>query len=214
MAQELPTDLILYAYSIGTFPMADGRNSQKIHWVEPRFRGIFPMDRFHISRSLSRKIHQRPFRVTLNTAFSSVIRACADRDETWINQTIEDSYTRLHREGHAHSIEIWDEAELVGGVYGIAMGGAFFGESMFSFVSNASKVALLHLIERLIVGNFKLLDTQFINNHLKQFGAMELSNKDFKKILDKNINREVNFFEFSSKGILPNKLYPLKTNIL
>ncbi|NBQ27784.1 MAG: leucyl/phenylalanyl-tRNA--protein transferase, partial [Rhodobacteraceae bacterium] len=100
--------------------MADGRNSQKIHWVEPRFRGIFPMDRFHISRSLSRKIHQRPFRVTLNTAFSSVIRACADRDETWINQTIEDSYTRLHREGHAHSIEIWDEAELVGGVYGIA----------------------------------------------------------------------------------------------
>ena len=120
----------------------------------------------------------------------------------------------MYEEGYAHSIECYVGEDLVGGLYGIEIGGIFFGESMFSFVSNASKVALLHLIERLIVGNFKLLDTQFINNHLKQFGAVELSNKDFKKILDKNINREVNFFEFASKGILPNKLYPLNGNIL
>ena len=183
MAQELPTDLILYAYSIGTFPMADGRNSQKIHWVEPRFRGIFPMDRFHISRSLSRKIHQRPFRVTLNTAFSSVIRACADRDETWINQTIEDSYTRLHREGHAHSIEIWNEAELVGGVYGIAMGGAFFGESMFSTRTDASKIALAYLIHRLKSTGFQLFDTQFITPHLASLGAIEIPKGKYKMLL-------------------------------
>ena len=120
----------------------------------------------------------------------------------------------MYEKGYAHSIECYVGNDLVGGLYGIEIGGIFFGESMFSFVSNASKVALLHLIERLIVGKFKILDTQFINNHLKQFGAIELSNKEFKKILDKNINKKVNFFEFTSKGFLPNQLYPLRSNIL
>ena len=215
---NIPIKVVLDAYKKGLFPMAETYKSNEIYWVEPKNRGVFFFDKIKIPKKLKKFLKKKEFDIAVDKNFRSVIENCSkiteNRKDTWINNTIKNLYIEMYEEGHGHSIECYLGEDLVGGLYGIEIGGIFFGESMFSFVSNASKVALLHLIERLIVGNFKLLDTQFINNHLKQFGAIELSNKDFKKILDKNINREVNFFEFASKGILPNKLYPLKNNIL
>ena len=179
---------------------------------------MFYINRETIPKKLKKFLKKKKFEIAVDKDFSSVIENCSkiteNRKDTWINNTIKKLYIEMYEKGYAHSIECYVGNDLVGGLYGIEIGGIFFGESMFSFVSNASKVALLHLIERLIVGKFKILDTQFINNHLKQFGAIELSNKEFKKILDKNINKKVNFFEFTSKGFLPNQLYPLRSNIL
>ena len=192
MTQHLSTELILYAYSIGAFPMADSREAGTIHWIEPKKRGIFPLDHFHVSKSLGRKIIREPFRISFDTAFPDVIAACATRQETWINHDIEARYTDLFHLGYAHSIEVWESDELVGGVYGIALGAAFFGESMFSKRTDASKIALAYLVDRLRKTGFELFDTQFITPHLSRLGAIEIPQKQYKHMLGKSIQKTAN----------------------
>jgi leucyl/phenylalanyl-tRNA--protein transferase len=158
--------------------MADAREADDVFWVEPRRRGVLPLDGFHLSRSLAKTLKQERFRHSRDVAFEAVIRACSaaapGRDQSWINRTILDAYCRLHAEGHAHSLETWDsDGQLVGGLYGVRLGGAFFGESMFSRERDASKVALVHLVARLRKGGWSLLDAQFLTEHLSQFGAVE-----------------------------------------
>jgi leucyl/phenylalanyl-tRNA---protein transferase len=179
----LDPDLLLRAYAIGVFPMADSRDAGDVFWVEPRRRAILPLDGFHLSRSLRRTLRSGRFRITRDRAFSEVVRRCAERDETWINAEIERSYVLLHSSGHAHSIEVWEGEELVGGLYGVRLGAAFFGESMFSARTDASKVALAFLVARLIVGGFTLLDCQFMTDHLKRLGAVEIDQKDYLALL-------------------------------
>lgn len=185
---RLDPDLLLRAYSVGVFPMADSRDAREIFWVEPKKRGILPLDGFHLSRSLAKTIRSDRFRVTADHAFSRVVSLCAepqpDRPDTWINPQIEAAYADLHARGHAHSVECWQDDELVGGLYGVKLGGAFFGESMFSRRSDASKVALAWLVTRLRVGRFRLLDCQFITDHLASLGAVEISRDDYVALLD------------------------------
>jgi leucyl/phenylalanyl-tRNA--protein transferase len=176
-------DLLLGAYSIGVFPMSNGRESREVIWVEPRKRAILPLDGFRLSRSLRKTIRSGLFTVSADTAFGEVVRYCADRDETWINAEIEESYNLLFRQGHAHSIECWQEGELVGGLYGVVLGAAFFGESMFSLRRDASKVALAWLVARMRVGGFRLLDCQFMTEHLRSLGAIEIDQEDYKAVL-------------------------------
>jgi len=159
--------------------MADSRDAAKVFWVEPRRRAIIPLDGFRLSHSLRKRVRSGVYTVTCDTAFAEVVEQCAARDETWINASIEQSYLRLHRLGHAHSVECWADGELVGGLYGVKLGGAFFGESMFSTRTDASKVALAWLVARLIAGGFKLLDCQFMTDHLRSLGAIEISQKDY-----------------------------------
>jgi leucyl/phenylalanyl-tRNA---protein transferase len=177
-------DLLLRAYAIGVFPMSDGRDAPNVYWVEPKRRAIIPLDRFHLSRSLRKAVRSGRFEVTRDRAFAEVVRACAARDDTWINAEIEASYAELHRLGHAHSIEAWDGDALVGGLYGVRLAGAFFGESMFSTAADASKVALAWLVARLKVGNFALLDCQFMTEHLKRLGAIEIPQEDYLVLLE------------------------------
>lgn len=183
MSGTLDVNTLLKAYAIGVFPMADDRDAPDIYWVEPRKRGVLPLDRFHMSRSLQKTIRSNRFETTLNKAFPEVLRACAeateDRPGTWINGQIEEAVLRLHAIGHAHSIETWFDGRLVGGLYGISLGRAFFGESMFSRMTDASKVALAHLVARLKVGGFTLLDCQFQTPHLQSLGAIEISREDY-----------------------------------
>lgn len=179
----LNPDLLLRAYSIGVFPMADSRDAHEVFWVEPRKRAIIPIESFKVSRSLRKAIRSGAFRVTRDTAFAAVVRHCAEREETWINAEIERSYNRLHRLGHAHSIECWHDEQLIGGLYGVKLGAAFFGESMFSLRRDASKVALAWLVARLRVGGFRLLDCQFMTEHLRSLGAIEIGQKDYVAIL-------------------------------
>ncbi len=180
----LDPDLLLRAYAIGVFPMSDGRDAADVYWVEPRRRAILPLDRFHLSRSLRKTLKSGRFQVTRDQAFGEVVRLCAERDDTWINGEIEASYARLHADGRAHSIEVWEADALVGGLYGVRLGGAFFGESMFSRRPDASKVALAWLVARLIVGGFALLDCQFMTAHLRSLGAVEIDQKDYLALLD------------------------------
>lgn len=177
-------DLLLRAYAIGVFPMADSRDAQEVFWVEPKRRAILPLEGFRLSRSLRRTLRSGAFAVTRDTAFEEVVRRCAGREETWINADIEQSYSELHRRGHAHSIECWQEGALVGGLYGVTLGGAFFGESMFSARPDASKVALAWLVARLRVGGFTLLDCQFMTDHLRSLGAVEIAQQDYLALLD------------------------------
>ena len=184
MSALLDPRLLLQGYAAGIFPMADSRDAPEIFWVEPRQRAILPLDRFHCSHSLRRRLRSGRFTVTHDTAFDAVVLACANRGETWINATIEQATRHLHAAGHAHSIECWhvDEAgrrALVGGLYGVKLGGAFFGESMFSLMTDASKVALAWLVARLKVGHFRLLDCQFITGHLESLGATQVSRSDY-----------------------------------
>lgn len=179
----LDPDLLLQAYSVGVFPMADSRDSADVYWVEPRRRAIFPLDGFKLSRSLRKTLRSGLFEVTCDRAFGQVVTECARRDETWINVTIEQSYNALHERGHAHSIECWQSGELVGGLYGVRLGGAFFGESMFSLRRDSSKVALAWLVARLIVGGFRLLDCQFMTEHLGRLGAVEIDQEDYVRLL-------------------------------
>ena len=176
-------DLLLRAYAIGVFPMSDGREAKDVYWVEPRRRAILPLDGFHLSKSLRKTLRSGPFTVTRDTAFTQVIRSCAERDETWINPAIEQSYTTLHALGQAHSIETWLDGELVGGLYGVRLGPAFFGESMFSRATDASKVALAWLVARMIAGGFRLLDCQFMTDHLKSLGAIEVTQQRYLEML-------------------------------
>ena len=181
--KTLDPDLLLRAYSIGVFPMSDGRDAKDLYWVEPRKRAILPFNRFHISKSLRKTLKSDYFHVTLDQAFATVVELCAERDDTWINAEIEASYIRLHQAGRAHSIEVWREGRLAGGLYGVRLGAAFFGESMVSLARDASKVALAWLVARLIVGNFTLLDCQFMTPHLKSLGAVEIDQKDYLALL-------------------------------
>ena len=179
----LPWQVLLRAYALGIFPMADDRHDETIYWVEPRRRAILPLDGFHLSKSLAKTIRQDRFRVTSNAAFGEVIALCADavpgRETTWINAVIERACSDLHVRGHAHSIECWLGDRLVGGLYGIALGSAFFGESMFSRATDASKVALAWLIARLRAGGYTLLDCQFMTDHLRSLGAVEIDRADY-----------------------------------
>ncbi|MGQ0590855.1 MAG: leucyl/phenylalanyl-tRNA--protein transferase [Sphingosinicella sp.] len=179
----LDLDLLLKAYAIGVFPMSDGRDAEDVFWVEPKRRAILPLDRFHLSRSLRKTLRSVAFEVTRDRAFEQVVRRCAEREDTWINSAIEASYVALHDSGHAHSVEVWAEGELVGGLYGVRLGGAFFGESMFSERPDASKVALAWLVARLRVGGFALLDCQFMTEHLKSLGAIEIAQADYLQLL-------------------------------
>ena len=183
----LNPDILLRAYAVGLFPMAEHRDDAALYWIDPEKRGILPLESFHIPRRLRRKVRQRRFDVRCNTAFEAVIRECsapgADRDETWINDEIIDLYIELHDMGRAHSVECWRDGNLVGGLYGVVLGAAFFGESMFSAETDASKVALVHLVARLRKGGFRLLDTQFVTRHLYQFGAVEIHRSGYRQLL-------------------------------
>jgi len=180
---RLDPRLLLQGYASGVFPMADSRDAEDLFWVEPRQRAIIPLDGFHVSRSLKRTLRSGRFSVTLDRDFDGVIAGCADREETWINGPIERAMLALHASGFAHSVEVWSGSELVGGVYGVKLGRAFFGESMFSRRTDASKVALAWLVARLKAGNFTLLDCQFMTAHLASLGAVSVSRKDYVALL-------------------------------
>jgi len=175
--------LVLQGYASGIFPMADSRDAEDLFWVEPRRRAILPLDGIRISRSLRRTLRSDRFRITLDQAFGPVIAACADREETWINDAIEHSMAELHAAGFAHSVEVWNGKTLVGGLYGVKLGRAFFGESMFSRETDSSKVALAWLVARLKVGRFTLLDCQFMTSHLASLGAVEISREAYSVLL-------------------------------
>jgi leucyl/phenylalanyl-tRNA--protein transferase len=194
---ELTPDLLLRAYSVGLFPMARSADDPSLAWFDPDPRGILPLDRFHIPRRLARTVRTTNLRVTADTAFDAVIDGCAGggwkRPQTWINPQIRSLCLTLHRRGAAHSIEVWDGGVLVGGLYGVALRAAFFGESMFSTARDASKIALVHLVERLKQGGFVLLDTQFVTEHLMQFGAVQISRAEYRRRLADAMGREAAF---------------------
>jgi leucyl/phenylalanyl-tRNA---protein transferase len=190
---EITPDLLLHAYASGVFPMAESRNSSEIRWVEPHKRGVFPLDNFHISRSLARQIRRCNWTIRTNTDFAAVVAACADRPETWINGQIAELYQSLHEAGFAHSLEVWDGQDLIGGVYGVTLGAAFFGESMFSRRTDASKTALAYLVHRLRAGRFVLFDTQFLTAHLASLGAIEISRAAYKRQLSAALERPATF---------------------
>ena len=194
-----PEDLIKL-YMVGIFPMSNERQDKEIFFVNPAYRTIIPIKEFHFSKSLRRLIKQRPFKITFNKAFPQVINACANinRTETWINKEIENLFISLHKMQYAHSIECWENDELVGGIYGLAIGGVFFAESMFSSVSNGSKIALANLVARLWKTGFKLLDVQFLNEHLLQFGAHEITKYQFKRKLKLALEIQANLYSIES----------------
>jgi leucyl/phenylalanyl-tRNA---protein transferase len=192
--QILQPEILLGAYASGMFPMSPS-DSQEISWYSPDPRAIIPLDAFNISRSLKQTLKKNVFQLRLNTSFEQVMRKCAERDETWISETIIKSYVRLHELGFAHSVESWHEGKLAGGLYGVALGSAFFGESMFSRVKDASKVALVNLVERLKEKKFELLDSQYITPHLARFGAVEIPRTEYLKLLNKAIGNERRFMD-------------------
>ncbi len=181
---EITANLMLRAYRHGLFPMAETRRGDRLYWLDPERRGILPLDRFHLPRRLARTVLSEAFQVTVDQDFAATIAGCASaapgREDTWINAQIERLFGELHGLGHAHSVETRRDGELVGGLYGVAIGGVFFGESMFSMARDASKVALVHLVARLRLGGYQLLDTQFVTAHLAQFGAEEVPRDEYK----------------------------------
>jgi leucyl/phenylalanyl-tRNA--protein transferase len=191
---ELTPGLLLQAYASGVFPMADSADSPEIFWVDPRMRGVLPIGAMHVPRRLARSFLGGDFAIRVNADFAGVIAACADRSETWINGEIQRLYRDLHRRGHAHSVEIWIDGQLAGGLYGVALGAAFFGESMFSSVRDASKFALIALVARLDAGGFRLLDTQFVTEHLARLGAVEIGRTAYRRQLAAAVNRPADFF--------------------
>jgi leucyl/phenylalanyl-tRNA--protein transferase len=182
-------EILLRAYAAGMFPMAESADDLEVFWVQPKIRGIIPLDRFRVSKSLAKRVRQKPFDIRINTAFGQVMKLCAqpteERPTTWINPLILTLYGELHRMGYTHSVEAWEGEELVGGLYGVSLGSAFFGESMFSRRTDASKICLVHLVDRLKDRGFTLLDTQFTTDHLKTFGAIDIPRRDYEKLLDK-----------------------------
>jgi len=197
VSTPLSPDLLLKAYAIGVFPMAEGRADPRIVFVDPDRRGVLPLDEFHMPRSLRKTIKRGIFDVRCDTAFSEVLAGCAEstakRKDTWINPEIERLYNQLYRLGFAHSVETWRDGQLVGGLYGVALGAAFFGESMFSRETDASKVALASLVDRLKRGSFTLLDTQFLTEHLARFGAREIPRERYRTMLEDAIVRDAAF---------------------
>ena len=180
---RLDPRLLLQGYANGIFPMADSRDAPELFWVEPRTRAVIPLHKFHVSKSLRRTLRSGRFTVSLDRDFQAVIEACADREETWINSEIERAMLALHASGHAHSIEVWQDGALAGGLYGVKLGRAFFGESMFSRVTDASKVGLAWLVARLKAGNFTLLDCQFMTEHLASLGAVSVPREAYVALL-------------------------------
>ena len=180
-------DLLLRAYSVGIFPMSEGREDPGVFWVDPQMRGIIPLNGLHISRSLARAIRAERYQVRVNADFAGTVQGCAARDQIF------DLYEQLHAAGFAHSVEVWDGDDLVGGVYGVALGAAFFGESMFSRRTNASKIALAYLVKRLRYGGFQLFDTQFVTDHLLSMGAVEIPRSEYRKRLEKALDWEADF---------------------
>jgi leucyl/phenylalanyl-tRNA--protein transferase len=197
MHAEITPEVLLRAYACGIFPMAESADDPTLFWVEPEQRGVIPLDGLKVSSRLARTVRSDRFRVTVDQAFSEVIDGCAEakpgRDNTWINRRIRALYTGLYRLGHCHSVEVWQDDALVGGLYGVNLGGAFFGESMFHRASDASKVALVHLVARLIAGGFTLLDTQYVTEHLRSLGAIEISRRRYRNQLDLALLHEGNF---------------------
>lgn len=179
----LTPEQLLQGYAAGIFPMAESRDDPEIFWVDPRKRGVLPLRGFHLSRSLARDMRRSDWTVRLDTDFEGVLAGCADRSDTWINAKIYNLYMGLHEINHAHSVEIWDETTLVGGVYGVTLGGAFFGESMFSRRTNASKMALAAAVDHMMLTGYTLFDTQFITPHLSSLGAIEISRSDYHRRL-------------------------------
>ena len=190
-------ETILKSYSLGVFPMSESFDDPNIYWINPKKRGVIPINDFKISKNLKKEIKKKKFLITINKNFNTVIKNCAkktkNRPSTWINKEIIKLYSNLHKIGHAHSIEAWQKNRLVGGIYGVSLGSAFFGESMFSIVSNSSKVCLVYLLANLKIKGFRLLDTQFINPHLKKLGAIEISRKKYLKMLGNSLKKNANF---------------------
>jgi leucyl/phenylalanyl-tRNA--protein transferase len=197
---EFTVEDLLTWYEQGVFPMADAREDERIYLIDPSERGVIPLGGFHVPKRLARTVRQDPFQIRVDTAFEQVVAECAaaraDRPDTWINRPIEGLYRELFLRGHAHSVECWLHGELVGGLYGVAHGAAFFGESMFSRARDASKVALVHLVARLKIGRYFLLDTQFLTEHLTQFGAVDIPRADYRRLLNKALEREADFYRF------------------
>ena len=210
--QKISLDMIILAYRNGIFPMAENENSSDVFWVEPKKRGIIDLNDYSIGRKLKKLIRQNNFDVRVNTNFKKVIESCAEkgpkRHATWINASIIDAYIKLHRNGYAHSVECYSNNVLIGGLYGVSIGAVFFGESMFSRKEGGSKIALLHLLERLKIGKYIILDTQFITNHLKLFGAKEIKQEEFIEILQKALKNNGNFLAIDRNNISKNTKYP------
>lgn len=201
---EITPQVLLKAYSCGIFPMAESANDSALYWIEPEDRGILPLDQLHIPRKLRRIVRQDRFEVHFDREFETVIDECAatrpGRNSTWINGRIRQLYGDLFRLGNCHTVEVWQDGALVGGLYGVHLGGVFFGESMFSLVREASKVALVYLAARLIVGGFALLDTQFVTDHLRQFGTIEVSREEFQVLLEDALDQEADFQALDSRA--------------
>ncbi|HCP82461.1 MAG TPA: leucyl/phenylalanyl-tRNA--protein transferase [Octadecabacter sp.] len=209
MTTTLTPEMLLSAYAGGIFPMAENRGDEELFWVDPRQRGILPLDGFHISRSLAKTIRSGRLNVTYDVDFKGVVKACAARDETWINDMLETLYGQLHLARMARSVEVWDGETLVGGVFGITLGGAFFGESMFSIRSDASKVALAYLVDRLNAGGFALFDTQFITPHLTSLGGLEIPRSDYREMLNDALSLDASF---DRQGDVPDAYSLLQRN--
>jgi len=211
---EITPELMLRAYQAGLFPMAEKRESNRLYWLDPELRGVLPLDGFHLPRRLLRTVLSGPYAVTANQAFANTILGCAEpapgREETWINPEIERLFNALHHMGHAHSVEVWQGNALVGGLYGVAIGGAFFGESMFSRARDASKVALVHLVARLRLGGFTLLDTQFLTSHLAQFGTREIPRAEYKAQLEAAVARPSNWLSAPEPAALEEAIRALR----
>lgn len=190
---DLTPQLLLRAYAAGVFPMADSAEAEEILWIDPELRGVIPLDTFHAPKSLLKKVRRGVYQITVDTDFEGVIDGCAGRETTWINSEIRRLYIALHRMGYAHSVEARDNGRLVGGLYGVRLAGAFFGESMFSHATDASKIALVHLVARLKAGGFALLDTQFVTDHLAQFGAETISRRSYRERLDVALRTTADF---------------------
>ncbi|MDD8023228.1 MAG: leucyl/phenylalanyl-tRNA--protein transferase [Paracoccaceae bacterium] len=193
MSPSLSPELLLAGYAQGIFPMAESRENPELHWFEPTLRGVIPLDNFHISHSLARVIRREVFTIRTNTAFRAVVEGCADRPETWINTPLFALYDQLHAAGYAHSLEVWQGANLVGGIFGITLGGAFFGESMFSRATNASKVALAYTVDRLRQAGFVLFDTQYLTPHLASLGGIEIPRAAYRAQLAQALQLRADF---------------------
>jgi leucyl/phenylalanyl-tRNA---protein transferase len=200
---EITAEILLRAYSIGMFPMAEDREATHLFWVEPEQRGIFPLDGLVVSRSLAKTVRSDVYEVRADGAFVAVMKACADRDRTWINADILRLYSALYERGHAHSIEAYQGGELVGGLYGVTLGAAFFGESMFHLATDASKVALVHLFARLWLGGYRLLDAQFVTPHLASLGAVEISRSEYRRRLESALELPGDFAAWPPERSMP-----------
>ena len=196
---SLAPETLIRAYCNGIFPMAEGQDTNKIFWISPEVRGVIPLNKFHISKSLRRSIVKRDYKIKINTDFLAVIKNCADRSESWINSDSLKAYSDLFDLGFCHSIEVWDNDDLIGGIYGLAIKRAFFGESMFSKRPNASKIALAYLVHRLKYGGFLLFDVQFQSEHLKTLGAIEVLKANYQDLLKNALEGDANFFSQPSQ---------------